>query len=198
MIVDCGLYCDGKRSDETLSLGEAYDRAGGSDSVVRVGLHDPSPEEFDDVTRGFHLHELAVEDAIKARQRSKLEIHGDSLFVVLKPARYDGDAEEIALVDIMLAVGERFGVTVRHGELAPLGSVRERLENDPALLARGPTAVRYAVLDRVVDDYLPIATDLDRDVEQVAEDVFSADGGNPTASTGSSARCWRFIARPLG
>jgi magnesium transporter len=180
MIVDCGLYCDGRRSDEALSLAEAYDRAGGADSFVWVGLHDPSPEEFDDVARQFHLHELAVEDAIKAHQRAKLEIYGDSLFVVLKPARYDDAAEEVALGDIMLFVGERFVVTVRHGELGELGSVRERLEHDPSLLARGPIAVLYAVLDRIVDDYLPITTDLDRDVEQVEEDVFSADGGNPT------------------
>ena len=180
MIVDCGLYREGKRSDETLSLGEAYERAGGSDSFVWVGLHDPSPDEFDDVTRQFHLHELAVEDAIKAHQRAKLEIYGDSLFVVLKPAHYDDTAEQVVIGDIMLFVGERFVVTVRHGELGPLGSVRRRLENDPALLARGPIAVLYAVLDHVVDDYLPIASDLDRDVEQVEEDVFSANGGNPT------------------
>jgi magnesium transporter len=147
---------------------------------VWVGLHDPSQEEFDDVARQFHLHELAVEDAIKAHQRAKLEIYGDSLFVVLKPATYDDAAEEIELGDIMLFVGDRFVVTVRHGTLGSLGSVRTRLEGDRELLARGPIAVLYAVLDRVVDDYLPVATDLDRDVEQVEEDVFSADGGNPT------------------
>ena len=180
MIVDCGLYCDGTRSGETVSLRDAYDQAAGGDSFVWVGLHDPSQEEFDDVARQFHLHELAVEDAIKAHQRAKLEVYGDSLFVVLKPATYDDAAEEIELGDIMLFVGDRFVVTVRHGTLGSLGSVRTRLEDDRRLLARGPIAVLYAVLDRVVDDYLPIATDLNRDVEQVEEDVFSADGGNPT------------------
>jgi len=180
VIVDCGLYCDGRRSGDAMSLRQAYEQTAGEDSFVWVGLHDPSPEEFEDVARQFHLHELAVEDAIKAHQRAKLEIYGDSLFVVLKPAQYDDDAEEVELGDIMLFVGDRFVVTVRHGALGSLGSVRERLERDPGLLARGPIAVLYAVLDRVVDDYLPIATDLDRDVEQVEEDVFSADGGNPT------------------
>jgi len=180
VIVDCGLYCDGTRSGETVSLRDAYDQAAGGDSFVWVGLHDPSQEEFDDVARQFHLHELAVEDAIKAHQRAKLEVYGDSLFVVLKPATYDDAAEEIELGDIMLFVGDRFVVTVRHGTLGSLGSVRTRLEDDRGLLARGPIAVLYAVLDRVVDDYLPIATDLNRDVEQVEEDVFSADGGNPT------------------
>ena len=180
MIVDCGLYCDGRRSGETMSLRAAYDQTAVGDSFVWVGLHDPSQEEFDDVARQFHLHELAVEDAIKAHQRAKLEIYGDSLFVVLKPATYDDAAEEIELGDIMLFVGDRFVVTVRHGTLGSLGSVRTRLEGDRELLARGPIAVLYAVLDRVVDDYLPVVTDLDRDVEQVEEDVFSADGGNPT------------------
>jgi len=180
VIVDCGLYCDGRRSGETMSLRAAYDQTAVGDSFVWVGLHDPSQEEFDDVARQFHLHELAVEDAIKAHQRAKLEIYGDSLFVVLKPATYDDAAEEIELGDIMLFVGDRFVVTVRHGTLGSLGSVRTRLEGDRELLARGPIAVLYAVLDRVVDDYLPVVTDLDRDVEQVEEDVFSADGGNPT------------------
>jgi len=180
VIVDCGLYCDGRRSGETMSLRAAYDQTAAGDSFVWVGLHDPSQEEFDDVAQQFHLHELAVEDAIKAHQRAKLEIYGDSLFVVLKPATYDDAAEEIELGDIMLFVGDRFVVTVRHGTLGSLGSVRTRLEGDRELLARGPIAVLYAVLDRVVDDYLPVVTDLDRDVEQVEEDVFSADGGNPT------------------
>ena len=145
-----------------------------------MGLHDPSADEFDDVARRFHLHELAVEDAIKAHQRAKLEVYGDSLFVVLKPARYDDAAEQISFGEIMVFVGERFVVTVRHGQLGELGPVRSRLEDNPALLANGPVAVLYAVLDRVVDGYLPIVRDLDRDVQQVEEQVFSADGRNPT------------------
>ncbi|HEX6257457.1 MAG TPA: magnesium/cobalt transporter CorA [Euzebyales bacterium] len=180
MIVDCGLYEGGKRVKEDLTLDQAYERAGDGKGFVWVGLHNPSPDEFDDVARRFHLHELAVEDAIKAHQRAKLEVYGESLFVVLKPAHYDDAAEQITLGEIMLFVGEQFVVTVRHGDITSLGPVRERLEGDPSLLSIGPAAVLYAVLDRVVDEYLPVAVDLDRDVEQVEEQVFSADVGNPT------------------
>ncbi len=179
MIVDCGLYEGGKRAEREMSLDEAYQQAAADDAFVWVGLHNPSADEFDDVSRRFRLHELAVEDAIKAHQRAKLEVYGDSLFVVLKPASYDDEAEQVSFGEIMLFVGERFVVTVRHGDLGELGPVRSRLEDDPALLAHGPVAVLYAVLDRVVDGYLPIVRDLDRDVQQVEEQVFS-EGYNPT------------------
>ena len=192
MIVDCGVYRKGERVQRDLSLAEAYELAGQADSFVWVGLHDPTPDEFDDVADRFHLHELAVEDAIKAHQRAKLEVYGDSVFVVLKPAHYDDDAEEITFGEIMLFVGERFVVTVRHGDLSPLGDVRQRLEDDPMLLEHGSVAVLYSVLDRVVDDYLPIARDLDRDVQEVEEQVFSADSGNPTE------RIYRLKRQVLG
>jgi magnesium transporter len=180
MIVDCGLYEHGKRSARELTLAEAYEHAAAEDAFVWVGLHDPSSDEFDDVAQRFRLHELAVEDAIKAHQRAKLEVYGDSLFIVLRPAAYDDATEQIRFGEIMLFVGDRFVVTVRHGDLGELGPVRTRLEDDPDLLALGPIAVLYAVLDRVVDGYLPIVRDLDRDVQQVEEQVFSAEGANPT------------------
>jgi magnesium transporter len=126
------------------------------------------------------LHELAVEDAIKAHQRPKLEVYDDTLFVVLKPARYDDDLEQVYLGEIMLFIGERFVVSVRHGDLSPLGAVRKRLEGEPKLLRHGSVAVLYAVLDEVVDNYLPILADIDRDVQEVEEQVFSVDGAYPT------------------
>jgi magnesium transporter len=180
MIVDCGLYRDGERSARELSLDEAFEYAGQEGNFVWIGLHDPSPEEFDDVSRRFQLHELAVEDAIKAHQRPKLEVYDDTLFLVLKPAAYDDAAEEVSFGEIMVFVGTRFVVTVRHGDLSPLSAVRARLESQPRLLQHGSVAVLYGVLDRVVDDYMPIVRHLDRDVQQVEEQVFSVDGGNPT------------------
>jgi magnesium transporter len=192
VIVDCGVYRGGRRERLELSLSEAYELAGSEDSFVWVGLHDPSPDEFEDVRQRFHLHELAVEDAIKAHQRPKLETYDDSLFVVLKPARYDDDLEQISFGEIMLFVGERFVVSVRHGELSPLGAVRKRLEDEPRLLRHGPTAVLYAVLDEVVDNYLPIVADIDRDVQEAEEQVFSVDGGYPTE------RIYRLKRQVLG
>jgi magnesium transporter len=192
VIVDCGLYRHGNRERQEFSLSEAYDLAGKDDSFVWIGLHDPTREEFDDVRKQFRLHELAVEDAVKAHQRPKLEVYDDSLFVVLKPAEYDDDREQISLGEIMLFIGERFVVSVRHGELSPLGTVRKRLESDPSLLRHGPIAVLYAVLDEVVDGYLPIVADIDRDVQEVEEEVFSVDGHHPTQ------RIYRLKRQVLG
>ena len=115
MIVDCGLYQQGTRVEGEMSLGEAFEQSEDPESFVWVGLHDPTHEEFEDVRQRFELHELAVEDAIKAHQRAKLEVYDDSLFVVLKPASYDDDTDQISLGEIMMFIGERFVVAVRHG-----------------------------------------------------------------------------------
>jgi len=192
MIVDCGLYHKGERADRELSLDEAYQLSGADGSFVWIGLHDPSLDEFEDVIERFHLHELAVDDAIKAHQRTKLEIYDDTLFVVLKPASYDDDTERITFGEIMLFIGERFVVSVRHGDLSPLAAVRKRLESQPRLLELGPVAVLYAVLDQVVDDYLPITLQLDRDVQEIEEQVFSEDAENPTE------RIYRLKRQVLG
>jgi magnesium transporter len=192
MIVDCGLYQRGERADRELSLAEAFELSEDPESFVWVGLHDPTHDEFEEVRQRFHLHELAVEDAIKAHQRAKLEVYDDSVFVVLKPAAYDDEAEEISFGEIMMFIGERFVVSVRHGDLSGLAQVRERLERQPKLLRRGPSAVLYAVVDHVVDDYIPIVRHIDRDVQQVEEEVFSVDGGNPTE------RIYRLKRQVLG
>lgn len=180
MIVDCAVYHAGERLEGDVSLDTAYELAGDENAFVWVGLHNPSLEEFDDVAQRFRLHELAVEDAVKAHQRAKLEVYGDSLFVVLKPAYYDDDTEQVTFGEIMLFVGRQFVVSVRHGEQASLAPVRARLEDDRSLLEHGPVAVLYAVLDLVVDEYLPIVRELDTDVQEVEESVFSAGGDNPT------------------
>lgn len=180
MIVDCGLYERGQRADRELSLDEAFEASAVDGNFVWIGLHDPTSEEFDDVSRRFRLHELAVEDAIKAHQRAKLEVYDDTVFIVLKPARYDDTDEEVSFGEIMLFLGERFVVSVRHGPFSPLSEVRARLERDERLLCHGSVAVLYAVLDKVVDDYMPIVRELDTDVQQVEQQVFSVQGGNPT------------------
>ena len=128
--------------------------------------------------REFGLHDLAVEDAIKAHQRPKLEVYGDDLFLVLKTVRYLGN-DEIDVGEILVFVGEGFVVTVRHGEPTPLGDVRRRLESQPELLRCGSGAALHAIVDRVVDDYLPVVELLQEDIDQVEAEVFSPGRGNP-------------------
>ena len=175
-IVDCADYEAGARSDVSLEgAQEAYLRDG---AFVWIGLHEPTPEEVDAVSGEFQLHELAVEDAIKAHQRPKLERYGDASFLVLKTARYV-EPDEVEFGEILLFVAEDFIVSVRHGEGVPLQGVRRKLEHRPELLKSGPMAVVYAILDEVVDAYAPVMDALDRDIEEVEQEVFSEGRRNP-------------------
>lgn len=179
MIVDCAVYVDGKRASEHLALADAAEASRGEGAFVWIGLHEPTEAEFDDVSREFNLHELAVEDAIKAHQRPKLEVYDDTLFVVLRSATYVDASESVEFGEVMLFVGKDFVVTVRHGEMSPLSEARRRLEEAPELLECGPGAVLHAVVDKVVDDYAPVLRGLEVDIQQVEEEVFSEGEHNP-------------------
>jgi magnesium transporter len=173
VIVDCAVYENGSRRDGEVPLHEAYDACGKKGTLVWIGLYEPTPDEFDSLRREFELHELAVEDAIKAHQRPKIEVYDDMVFVVLKTARYVDPEEVVRLGEIQVFLGEGYVITVRHGEASELHSVREQLEDDPKRLERGPGAVLHAIADRVVDDYFPALEGLEEDVDQVEDQVFS-------------------------
>jgi magnesium transporter len=179
MIVDCASDEDGERRQGDLDVSEAA-RAACDDTpaFVWLGAHEPTAEEFDAVRREFDLHELAVEDAIEAHERPKLEVYGETLFVVLKTVRYIDSEEVIRSGEIMLFVNPTFVITVRHGEGSDLHPVREAVEKRPDLLRCGPGAVLHAVIDRVVDDYEPAVQGLEIDIQQVEEQVFSEDSSN--------------------
>jgi len=175
-IVDCAVYEQGERSDVSLDHAhEAYLRDG---AFVWIGLHEPTPEEFEAVTKEFNLHELAVEDAIKAHQRPKLERFDDVSFLVLKTARYV-EPDEIEFGEILLFIADDFVVSVRHGAGVPLHGVRTKMEHKPELLRCGPMAVVYGILDEVVDAYAPVMDALDRDVDEVEQEVFAGERRNP-------------------
>ena len=141
-----------------------------------IGLYKPSEEEFASVAEEFELHPLAVEDAVKAHQRPKIEHYGETLFVVLKTARYLDESETVEFGEVHVFVGPNFVVTVRHGEVPVLVEVRRELEGEPGLLSRESMAILYAIMDRVVDDYAPVADGLEDDIEEIETEVF---GGEP-------------------
>src|SRR5262245_66659259 len=120
---------------------------------IWIGLKDPTDEEFDLVNGELHLHPLAVEDAVYGHQRAKIEQYEGSTFVVLKTLRYIESTSDVETGEVMLIIGDRFVVTVRHGEGNPLAGVRQRLETEPDRLEHGPMAVLHAVMDSVVDNY---------------------------------------------
>ncbi|MET8076108.1 magnesium/cobalt transporter CorA [Streptomyces sp. NPDC005303] len=194
MIVDCAIYREGHRTEGPEDLSDALDQARSAGGFVWIGLHEPSEKEFELVTKEFGLHPLAVEDALKAHQRPKLEVYDDSLFVVLKPVVYEPESDRVSTGEVMLFLGDAFVVTVRHGVGSPLKAVRERLEQEPKLLGKGPTAVLYAVADAVVDHYLEVATELGTDLEELEAEVFSPDGGG---SRGTASRIYTFKRQVL-
>ena len=179
MIVDSAIYVDGRRAVEPTSLQETYVVCRERHGLAWIGLYEPTEEEFSSMAQEFGLHPLAVEDAIKAHQRPKIERYDGTLFVVLRSARYIDETETVDFGEIHVFVGEDFVVTVRHGKASTLDRVRRRLESMPELLRRGPEAILYAVMDRVVDDYAPVVESLERDIDEIEVEVFS---GNPGAS----------------
>ncbi|WP_369270006.1 magnesium/cobalt transporter CorA [Streptomyces sp. R11] len=178
MIVDCAIYRDGRRTPGPGDFSDALDLCRlQDDAFVWIGLYEPTAKEFDKVTEEFGLHPLAVEDALNAHQRPKLEVYDDSLFMVLKPVGYEPESDVVTSGEVMVFIGDSFVVTVRHGEEAPLGAVRRRLEHEPEMLRHGPTAVLYTIADAVVDHYVDVADELGTDLAELEADVFSPTGG---------------------
>jgi magnesium transporter len=178
VIVDMAVYEEGVRRPGELDLDQAYEACRINGSFAWIGLYQPTEDELDSVSREFGLHELAAEDAHMGHQRPKLEVYGDSLFVVLKPAHYDDEREAVETGEIQLFVGDGYVITVRHDEMQ-LHDVRERLEKRPDLLRHGPGAVLYGVIDKVVDNYYPVIEAVDLDIREVEADVFSPARSNP-------------------
>jgi magnesium/cobalt transport protein CorA len=174
MIMDCAIYRKGVRDSVDGDLSDALDAARElGDSFMWIGLHEPTADEFDLVADELKLHPLAIEDAVHAHQRPKLERYGDVLFVVVKTLRYIDETSDIEVGEIMLFLGKDFVITVRHGEGAPLKAVRARLEADHELLRHGPSAVLYTVLDEIVDRYGAIAHEVETDIIDLERRVFS-------------------------
>lgn len=175
-IVDAALYRDGKRISTPSSLAETYRQLrADAEAMAWIGLYKPSDAELLSLADEFDLHPLAVEDAMEAHQRPKLERYGETLFVVLRAARYLDAVEEVDFAEMHLFVGPGFVITVRHGAAPDLSGVRRRMEDDPDLLRLGPEAVLYAVLDSVVDGYVPVVNGVSNDVDEIEVQVFGRD-----------------------
>jgi len=182
-IVDNVIYAGGRRVARPASLDRTVAdlRAAneGRDAFCWIGLVRPDAAEMNAVAREFALHPLAVEDTVSAHQRPKIEQYGDVTFVVLRPAWYVDHDEVVQLGEIHVFLGPKFVITVRHADEPDIAAIRARLEADPKLLAQGPPAVLYAILDRVVDDYLPVLKGLQTDLDEIEVQVFAAEPHAP-------------------
>jgi magnesium transporter len=183
-MVDCGVYADGERLPGKYTHAAALEKVrelekAGSEAFVWIGLYEPDEHQMQTVADVFGLHELAVEDAVCAYQRPKLERYNKTLFLVLKTVTYVehesvAKAREIVETgEIMIFVGPDFVVTVRHGEHGGLADVRRRIDTSPAMTKLGPYAIMHAIADHVVDSYLDVLDLVETDIDAMEEDIFS-------------------------
>ena len=172
MIVDSALYQNGIRVKDSGDISDFVDEARRDGGFVWVGLSSPTREEFDHVVGELNFHPLAVEDAVHAKQRPKIEEYGGLTFFVLKTVFYNESRSEITTGELMCFVDPHFIVIVRHGEGSPLATVRQEIEARADFLTQGPFAVLHAVADRVIDGYITIATELENDVIELENKVF--------------------------
>ncbi|MFD0416194.1 magnesium and cobalt transport protein CorA [Streptomyces sp. NPDC127108] len=183
-VVDCAVYRDGRRvaCDDTLTPHEAMLQVRRDGGFAWIGLHEPTEAEFAGIAAEFGLHPLAVEDAVHAHQRPKLERYDDTLFTVFKTIHYVEHAELTATSEVvetgevMCFTGRDFFITVRHGGHGSLRALRRRLQDEPELLAKGPSSVLHTIADHVVDGYLAVADAMQVDIDDVENEVFAATG----------------------
>jgi magnesium transporter len=180
--VDWAHYCDGHRA-KVRDFASAVDAARDGAGFVWLGLHEPSPEQLEQLGGVFSLHPLALEDAASARQRPKIERHESDIFLAMRTLAYvdsvdreaGGDVVETGAV--MVFLGEYFVITIRHGKHASMAGLRRRLEDNPEQLSLGPSAVLHAVTDKVVDDYLAVVDSVQQDLEEIETTVFAPRAG---------------------
>ena len=179
MLVDNGIYVNGVRAATPESLEQTFSELRRHGGMAWIGLYRPSEPELATMAAEFDLHYLAVEDALRGHQRAKLERYGSTLFAVLRPARYIDETEKVEFGELHTFMGENFLITVRHAESPDLSHVRHRMEAAPDLLAAGPQAALYAIVDQVVDEYEPVVLGLENDVDEIEDQLF---GGDPNVS----------------
>jgi magnesium transporter len=173
MIVDVALYQDGRRVDGPSDISDLVEVAKRDGGFVWLGLAEPTESEFNMVIGELNFHPLAIEDAINAKQRPKIEDYDGLTFFVIKTVFFEKAKQAITTGELMCFISNHFIVIVRHGEGHPLTTVRHDLEQKPELLKLGPFAVLHAVADRIIDGYINIATALEEEVVGVENKVFS-------------------------
>lgn len=169
MIVNSVAYRSGKRVGE-IPIEDISEVIKEPNTFVWVGLHDADPSLLLKMKEEFDLHELAIEDALKAHQRPKLESYGASLFIVVKTAQILND--RVSYGETHFFVGSNFLVSVRHGCLQGYAQVRQRCEQAPQMLTKGPAYALYALLDAIVDHYQPVMASFEHDFEILEADIF--------------------------
>jgi magnesium transporter len=178
-IVNCVAYSEGRRV-ANIEIGNIREVLLKQDGFLWVGLHEPNEELLTQIQKEFNLHDLAIEDALKAHQRPKLEVYSDSIFIVLRTAQMNFKNHKTDFGETHFFLGQNFIVNIRHGSSLSYRDVRARCESTPELLSKGPAFALYAVMDSIVDQYFPVIEALEQELLEVEEEIF---GQKPTRGT---------------
>ncbi|NII11455.1 magnesium/cobalt transporter CorA [Oleiagrimonas sp. C23AA] len=170
MVVNCVAYSREGRRIGDIGLDQISDVMRDSDAFIWVGLHEPDEALLEKLQEEFDLHDLAIEDAQYAHQRTKIEAYGDSLFIVAQTAQLVGGS--IAFGETHIFLGSRYLITVRHGASLSYAPARRTCEAAPELLTLGPSFGLYAILDFIVDNFLPIVSDFREELQELEQDIF--------------------------
>lgn len=174
-LIDNAIYVEGRRLSSPASLDDTFEVMKANAGFAWIGLYRPTETEVRTVAQEFGLHSLVIEDALKGHQRSKIERYDTTVLLVLRPARYLDAEEQVEFGEVHVIAGPDFVVTIRYAESPNLARVRHRLEGTPELLALGPEAVLYAILDQVVDEYAPVVAGLENDIDEIEDQLFDGD-----------------------
>lgn len=169
-IINCAAYRSGHRIAD-VELNKVHEVLKDANQFVWIGLHEPSEEVLQRVQEEFNLHDLAIEDAHLAHQRPKIELYGDTVFIVLRTA-HKNQQQHIEFGETHFFVGKNFIVSVRHGSTVAYTEVRARCESMPELLGKGQGFVLYAIMDFIVDRYFPVVDDMENDLETIEDKIF--------------------------
>jgi magnesium transporter len=170
-IVNCVSYCDGRRVAQ-VGVDQIREALQHDEQFIWIGLYEPGAELLTTIQQAFGLHELAIEDALSAHQRPKIEQYGESLFVVLRTASLAPGQPGVAFGETHIFLGPQSIVVVRHGASLPYTGVRARLEGTPQLLRQGPGAALYALMDFIVDQYFPVIDALEQQLQTLESAIF--------------------------
>ena len=174
-MIDCRKFVGTDFHSDGLSLEHALETAMLPGQWVWVDLRDPDSAAIEEIRTEFRLHRLAIEDALRPHQRPKLDTFEETVFVVLKPARYDDETDEVTTQELHVFVGSGFIITIRHGTLEEVDAARARLQvqNWSGNGDSGPAAALYALCDTVIDGYPPIVDAIEIDIDEIEAAVFS-------------------------
>jgi magnesium transporter len=175
-LVNNAVYEDGVRIESPTTLAGTFATLDAHPNAIAwIGLYRPNAEELSALAAEFNLHELAIEDAVLAHQRPKIDHYGDTLFTVLKAAHYVDETETVEFGELHIFSGANFVITVRHAESPDLAVVRKRMEETPGSMEEGTEAILYAILDAVVDGYKPVVDGVANDIDEIETQVFDGD-----------------------